>query len=457
MNKSDVQALYSHLQSFEATEHKEIGNRALKILLEKYPEIVDPQAQDSLRKFINPSHCLIKLNERVMLSAGDWVALAGDFFGIPEKPITGMPNEDLRAPNKQQEREDRFLAAYQTLAGIDSDEQQEELEKLVDAIRDEDNIVKETLKKRDDGQSIEVSDALHSNAMKQNKIYAQITAKSIVAKFLIPGFHLGLVGLTMYTRYLALLETNFDHFGSDAHLAYEAGHAVAIRTAIEAGKMGDPNESSKKFVEALTQELFACHFLSDAFASGHLRVPRRELCEQVRSPKVAGLLANVMHNEDGEMGLQVTNHDGTVEPWLARGDGCLFDIGTEENHKKVIDTVFLALESIYKTYRKPEIKDTFDYKLYVPHLVEQDYSQIDKPNHPPLFQVVEDTVMYRGELSPNKPAQFTEKWNPYITLAKLWFLKKPNEKFTVDELAKSIEEEVEEISYNKGKVNCVLL
>ena len=66
--------------------------------------------------------------------------------------------------------------------------------------------------------------------------------------------------------YYVLSRHNFDHFGEDAWTSYGAGHAVALETAAN----GD-------LQAAYAMNAFADHFLQDSFASGHLRVPRRQL------------------------------------------------------------------------------------------------------------------------------------------------------------------------------------
>jgi hypothetical protein len=69
--------------------------------------------------------------------------------------------------------------------------------------------------------------------------------------------------------YIELAKINYDHFGTNARLAYNAGHALALA------------EASQGTIESLEQayaiNAFADHFLEDSFASGHMRVPREAL------------------------------------------------------------------------------------------------------------------------------------------------------------------------------------
>jgi hypothetical protein len=83
-------------------------------------------------------------------------------------------------------------------------------------------------------------------------------------------------------RYLRLASQNIEHFvnptalgpdadgplGSSAHASYRQLHKQALLTAWEAGTAGTPIDM------AMAREAAAQHFLTDAFAAGHLRTPR---------------------------------------------------------------------------------------------------------------------------------------------------------------------------------------
>ena len=64
---------------------------------------------------------------------------------------------------------------------------------------------------------------------------------------------------------------NMDHFGEDAWRTYKAGHTIALRKA----KAGTRNP--EKLKEAYMYDAFALHYLTDQFASGHVRSPREAL------------------------------------------------------------------------------------------------------------------------------------------------------------------------------------
>ena len=61
-----------------------------------------------------------------------------------------------------------------------------------------------------------------------------------------------------------------DHFGKDAWTTYKAGHSLALRFAKE-GK-GDVEKLKKAYL----YDAFALHYLTDQFASGHIRTARTE-------------------------------------------------------------------------------------------------------------------------------------------------------------------------------------
>lgn len=72
---------------------------------------------------------------------------------------------------------------------------------------------------------------------------------------------------------LEILATNMDHFGDEAKGNYKKEHTEALVKAFEAGASNDQGA----FGEAVALEAFCQHYLSDLFAGGHVRTPRREI------------------------------------------------------------------------------------------------------------------------------------------------------------------------------------
>ncbi len=176
----------------------------------------------------------LTLQNGIQLTFGQIVALAGDFYGVADKPIiitdTPLTPESNKEHNKEHKK--RFKAAYRTLASAPRKEIEDEVKKLVKMIR-EDQIVREKGKGK-----------LHTN-----------------------------VQFTMATkgRMVRLAAKNFDHFQPQAKEAYLVGHQLAMKKAREAAKEKDLEKKKKKLMEAYSMDAFACHFLTDCFSSGHIR------------------------------------------------------------------------------------------------------------------------------------------------------------------------------------------
>ncbi|MBI4951274.1 MAG: hypothetical protein HY908_04520 [Myxococcales bacterium] len=132
-------------------------------------------------------------------------------------------------------------------------------------------------------------------------------------------------------RYAALASQNFCHFGhqpwdgteddaaNEALRLYRLYHARALREVAAAPR------DVKVLGQAMVVDAFACHFLTDLFASGHIRVPRRALVGTLGI--VCGGKASVAaHNEDNQ-GLWVRMRRGPAKGarvvWRAYGDSYL--------------------------------------------------------------------------------------------------------------------------------------
>lgn len=94
-------------EEFESAEHENIGNN-IKL---RFPK-------SSLEEFmeVEGSNKALTLRNGVKLTYGQIIALAGDFYGIPDQPIVD-PKEDKR--DNPDGLHHRFIGAYNTLAGRD--------------------------------------------------------------------------------------------------------------------------------------------------------------------------------------------------------------------------------------------------------------------------------------------------------------------------------------------------
>jgi hypothetical protein len=112
-------------------------------------------------------------------------------------------------------------------------------------------------------------------------------------------------------RYLALAATNHTHFsyGGENMRLWTTLHIEAIRAAAAA-------RSSTELANALRLNAFADHFLSDAFAGGHLVIDRAALASKGLRGHVE---SRILHNLQNRIGLPVVNSRG--DQWVAFGDG----------------------------------------------------------------------------------------------------------------------------------------
>lgn len=291
----------------------------------------------------------ITLSNGVKLKLGTLIALAGDYYGIPGTPIALGKNE------KSQDK--RFLAAFNTLDNANP----EDIKKICAMIADE----------RHNIETVLAEGKLEREALDSNNVSE--TLQSIA-----------------YTNanYVPLAENNIDHFAETALIAYQSGHRLAIKAALAARMLADPDEQTKMMHHAFALEGFACHFLTDLFAAGHMRTPRLQL-HQKFGTQIGALLSLFQHEEDGVEGLTVEDKQG--HSWAAFGDGHLFDGNSEKNRKFAQAAVKQAISEVHQAFlageeHRPDVS-VFDL--------------IPKPaahNPSPLFRLEGDKLMYRKKL-----------------------------------------------------------
>lgn len=146
-----------------------------------------------------------------------------------------------------------------------------------------------------------------------------------------------LTGFFSMPGYLEVVSQNYNHFGWNNMLAYVDYHGQALQIAKLSfeKKETHPELSQQLLHKAIVFNAFADHYLSDAFASGHIRVPRVQIKEWAKK-QLPGLLKSsrgdflsmILHNFESldprtgiEVGLRVQNALG--DTWLTRGDGKL--------------------------------------------------------------------------------------------------------------------------------------
>ncbi len=109
--------------------------------------------------------------------------------------------------------------------------------------------------------------------------------------------------------------------------AFEIAHHAALQM-IDALATASGSSTSQEHgpipANAIAQLAHGMHFLTDAFSSGHMRVPRHQVGPQ------GSLLSGVMHDFDNSLGLIVEN--GFNERWRAFGDGHLERFSREQTN-----------------------------------------------------------------------------------------------------------------------------
>jgi hypothetical protein len=215
------------------------------------------------------------------------------------------------------------------------------------------------------------------------------------------------------------LLNNFDHFGKQAEAAYEIGHAVELATAMEAFNLKQENKLSKakeKLLEAIQQELFACHYLTDAHAAGHIRTPRQELYAYLKKKQskfgkainfsMAGLLEFTMHQEDNKNGVMVENKGENQLPWCTYGDHYCDDERNSKNRTHIIQAVENALKDIYETYQYGNQQKNDNYRTFIPIALTE-----NQQPYPLLFKTQNNELLLQTRTENNNNPIYIRNWS----------------------------------------------
>jgi hypothetical protein len=340
----------------ESSEHVEVGNAVLLDLGSGSPAAA----------------ASIDLGVATMpLTYGEIVALGGDFYGTPDlEPISSHQPEGAI---------DAARDAWGTLENASQDQ----LARIMAILRKEQEAIAEAK-----GKGEQPSSAYRALGDSLSYEWNEATGGAPAAE--------GKVGAALKPgRYLRLAVVNMDHFGYDALKAYMAVHSFALSEAAkQTGQDLTTAGAQKSLKRAYAINAFGDHFLTDLFAAGHLRTPRRALYEMTTtSPGESGLLARVMHNEDNQSGLHVSNQAGS---WLAFGDGRELDQVNSANFAMAVRAVQASADEVLQVAKTGRLPDTHQALLLTPWL--DGFRPKPVPggaNNAPLFWADPEDYVYR--------------------------------------------------------------
>jgi hypothetical protein len=363
------------MNGFESLEHQYLGD------------------QISLRFYTSNPAKLLHLPNGLALTYGQIVMMSGDLFGDPKHPISSCNAE---------KRKECFNLQFDALAGgqdkKDCQNPRTQAQNLVHYYKTIEQLLTDW---RNKGRSD--PDFYKEYGPTVNKKLNRLTCGGSLITDYIP-----------FGNYLNLSANNFDHFLPDSLVAYKAGHQAALETALlgyQQKIMGHSADAGQLLELAYAQNAFANHFLTDSFASGHMRVPKRGLYGQVRLPAILNLLiANLMHDEDNRQGLNVVNTEGTS--WIAYGDNYLFQKDAELHRIIVLQSMQRSADSIYDTFESGNIPKDFSELKLVP-LVEK-IEQLNQTS--PLFKLQNGVVLKRKDNHDPYNYEWTDHWSGLIML-----------------------------------------
>jgi hypothetical protein len=369
------------IEFFEGGEHTFIGNSTTL----HFDQGVLPASSTKL-----------VLPNGLALTYGQVVALGGDFYGLPDAPIS----DDPKPPS-------RFLSAFNSLAS--KGESLAEAQNILSIMQIEIDAVNQAIR---NGQ--QPSTAYEALGDSLNKKWNVATGGGSRVTDLYP---LG--------RFLKLALTNWDHFGTHAITAYQAGHEAAMDCAITARKVQDSNLRYAHLALAYAMNAFADHYLTDLFSAGHLRTPRKELylssSASVADLDLGSYLARFMHDEDSYWGLKVQN--ARNRKWTAYGDKRFFDTANQVNAQIVEEAIQASVNEIYAAYTSGSKENSGQALSYVPDLTLAS-NWLNRVNFSPLFIYRNGKVERRTDLKNRYDYSWKEDWWGITTAGELATIEK---------------------------------
>lgn len=134
-------------------------------------------------------------------------------------------------------------------------------------------------------------------------------------------------------------------------------HTLALQQAAVAHN----SQQEKDLTEAYFIEAYGQHFLTDAFAAGHIRTPRRILHSTSLDLNLfPGDRCNQkQHDEDGANGLWVSNLDG--DSWASYGDK-QYNQGRCAKNRQMVNTASqISIDEIWEAFKTGAIVNATQY------------------------------------------------------------------------------------------------
>lgn len=377
VNESQIETFMNHHASgYTNLEHKVLGDD----LELHWQPLVAPEA--------------LHLENGLMLSYGDIIMFGGDLFGNPKQPISSCAVEQQSAC---------FMAQFQALTAGSFENQN--CRNPINQVNNLQIYLTDLHQQLANAQSqgIPSWDFYKKNNPSIAKTLNKLTCGGSFISDFIP-----------FGQFLLLAQVNFDHFVPDALTAYTAGHQAALQTALQAHEklvQEDFSGAQQLLETAYAENAFASHFLSDAMSSGHMRVPRRAIHNKVLLPKILNLLiANLMHDEDSRLGLQVVNQHGIS--WKAYGDGRLTKPDASTHYEILHRILQTSADAVYQTFIIGQLPDAYEELTWLPN-----YQIInDLNNHAPLFKEENGKLLKRKQNHEPYDYHWTRWWNGLVTL-----------------------------------------
>lgn len=356
---------------FESSEHVMAGEEI---------QLYFSTKEAPIRNFI------FTLDNGVTIPYSELITL-GDFYEIVGKPL-GEPMSDI-------ERTQRFINAFNSFSA--NKDVIPELTQILDVVRNEKQAVEDGMKKGEKPEDI-YKRIVTDNNRQWNCITGGDCSKNYWIK---PG------------RYVKLAAQDYSHFSDAAWKVYLTGHTLAINEAIQAHKTGD----TKKLEHAYALNTFACHYLSDLFATGHLRTPRYELSKHVTPPVVGAILSDFMHIEDNENALHVHNLRG--DHWIALGDNFYLHKDNSENRKLLHEALQKSSNHIFAAYQTGIAPEENEIAEIIPQ--PDEIGNQTKQDAASLFYWDENSkkLMRRNDLAKLHDYHWTSNWWGWSTLVLL--------------------------------------